>query len=64
MSNETMRFFFPLKIISYPQYDCSEDALEDIPPREAVTYEDQILAAVNAGMFLTQKPVKKVYFLT
>lgn len=46
MANETMRIFFPLKIVSYPQYDCSEDAREDISPREAVAYEDQILAAI------------------
>lgn len=46
MANETMRIFFPLKIISYPQYDCSEDEREDISPREAVAYEDQILAAI------------------
>lgn len=44
--NETMRIFFPLKIVSYPQYDCSEDEREDISPREAVAYEDQILAAI------------------
>ena len=46
MTNETMSIFFPLKIISYPQYDCSEDEREDISPREAVVYEDQILAAI------------------
>ena len=46
MVNETMRIFFPLKIFSYPQYDCSEDEREDISPREAVVYEDQILAAI------------------
>jgi len=47
MANETMRIFFPLKIFSYPQYDCSEDEREeDISPREAVAYEDQILAAI------------------
>lgn len=46
MANETMRIFFPLKIFSYPQYDCSEDEREDISPREAVVYEDQILAAI------------------
>lgn len=33
MANETMRIFFPLKIISYPQYDCSEDERKDISPR-------------------------------
>ncbi len=46
MANETMRIFFPLKIFTYPQYDCSEDEREDISPREAVAYEDQILAAI------------------
>jgi len=43
---QTMRIFFPLKIISYPQYDCMEDEQEDVSPREAVAYEDQILAAI------------------
>lgn len=46
MANETMRIFFPLKIVCYPQYNCSEDDREDISPREAVAYEDQILAAI------------------
>lgn len=46
MANEIMRIFFPLKIFTYPQYDCSEDEREDISPREAVAYEDQILAAI------------------
>lgn len=46
IANETMRIFFPLKIFSYPQYDCSEDEREDISPREAVAYEDQILTAI------------------
>jgi len=46
MANETMRIFFPLKIFSYPQYDCMEDQREDISPRDAVAYEDQILAAI------------------
>lgn len=46
MSNETMRILFPLKIYTYPQYDCLEDEREDISPREAVKYEDQILAAI------------------
>jgi hypothetical protein len=41
-----MRIFFPLKIVSYPQYDCSEDERKDISPMEAVAYEDQILAAM------------------
>ena len=46
MANETMRIFFPLKIFSYPQYDCSGDEREDISSREAVAYECQILAAI------------------
>ena len=46
MANETMRIFFPLKIFTYPQYDCSEDERKDISSREAVAYEDQILAAI------------------
>ena len=46
MSNETIRIFFPLKIVSYPQNDCSEDEQENISPREAVKYEDPILAAI------------------
>ncbi|MHB8063161.1 MAG: hypothetical protein ACYDG2_11095 [Ruminiclostridium sp.] len=46
MVNETMRIFFPLKIFTYPQYDCSEEDREDISPREVVAYEDQILAAI------------------
>lgn len=46
MANETMSIFFPLKVVSYPQYDCSGDEREDITPREAVAYEDQILAAI------------------
>lgn len=46
IANETMRIFFPLKIVSYPKYDCSEDEREDISPREAVAYEDRILAAI------------------
>lgn len=46
MSNDTMRIFFPLKILTYPQYDCLEDEREDISPREAMKYEDQILAAI------------------
>jgi hypothetical protein len=46
MANETMRIFFPLKIVNYPQYDCSKGEREDISPREAVAYENQILAAI------------------
>lgn len=46
MENETMRIFFPLKIFCYPQYDRMEDKREDISPREAAAYEDQILAVI------------------
>ncbi len=46
MPNETMRIFLPLTIFTYPQYNCSEDEREDISSREAVAYEDQILAAI------------------
>ena len=46
MSNENMRLFFPLKVITYPQYDCSEDDLEELSPAKAASYEDQILAAI------------------
>jgi len=47
MANETMRIFFPLKIISYPQgeYGIEENPME-IAPVEAVSYEDAILAAI------------------
>lgn len=46
MSNETIQLFFPLKIIIYHQYDCSEDDREEPSPAEEVSYEDQILAAI------------------
>ncbi|UWG97454.1 hypothetical protein LPY66_01035 [Dehalobacter sp. DCM] len=46
MANETMRIFLPLTIFTYPRYNCSEDEREDISSREAVAYEDQILAAI------------------
>lgn len=46
MANETMRIFLPLTIFIYPQYNCSEDERENISSREAVAYEDQILAAI------------------
>ncbi len=45
MTSETMRIFFPLKIL-LPQYDRMEDKWEYISPREAVAYEDQIFAAI------------------
>lgn len=47
MANETMRIFFPLKIITYPQgeYGLDDNPVE-ISPAEAVSYEDAILAAI------------------
>ena len=75
MANETMRIFFPLKIFTYPQYDCMEDEREDISQRDAVKYEDQILAAIakenrhfenDRGLaeYLDEGPLKdKVYSL-
>jgi len=47
MANETMRIFFPLKIITYPQgeYGLDDNPVE-ITPAEAVAYEDAILAAI------------------
>ena len=47
MANETMRIFFPLKIITYPQdeYGLDDNSVE-ITPAEAVAYEDAILAAI------------------
>lgn len=47
MLNETMRIFFPLKIVSYPQFDYSEDDRDEISPEEAVEYEDLILTAIE-----------------
>lgn len=49
MANETMRIFFPLKIFSYPQYDCLEDEREDISAREAVAYEQWRLLMASCG---------------
>ena len=47
MANETMRIFFPLKIITYPQGEYGlDDNPEDITSKEAVAYEDAILAAI------------------
>lgn len=47
MSNETMRIFFPLKIIALPQGEYRlDDSPVDITPAEAVAYEDAILAAI------------------
>jgi len=47
MANETMRIFFPLKIITYPKGEYGlEDNPVEITPAEAVAYEDAILAAI------------------
>ncbi len=47
MANETMRIYFPLKIITYPKGEYGlEDNPVDITPSEAVAYEDAILAAI------------------
>jgi hypothetical protein len=47
MANETMRIFFPLKIITYPQCEHGlDDNPMEITPVEAVSYEDAILAAI------------------
>lgn len=45
MANELLRIFFPLKIVTYPEYGMDEFA-EDISPAQAVAYEDAILAAI------------------
>lgn len=45
MANEMMRIFFPLKIVTYPEYG-SDDFAEEITPAEAVAHEDAILAAI------------------
>jgi hypothetical protein len=47
MANETMRIFFPLKIVTYPIGEHGlEDNPEEISPVEAMAYEDAILAAI------------------
>jgi hypothetical protein len=47
MANETMRIFFPLKIISYLEGEYGlEDNPMEISSAEAVAYEDAILAAI------------------
>ncbi len=52
MANETMRIFFPLKIITYPQGEYGlDDNPEDITSKEAVAYEDAILAAIANGVY-------------
>ncbi|WP_419822752.1 hypothetical protein [Anoxybacterium hadale] len=38
MANETIRIFFPLKIFSYPQYDCLEDEREVISSRAVCVF--------------------------
>ena len=47
MANETIRIFFPLKIVAYPQgeYGVEGNPIE-ITPTEAVSYEDAILVAI------------------
>jgi len=48
MANETMRIFFPLKIVTYLQGEYGvEDNPMEITPAEAVAYEDAILAAIS-----------------
>lgn len=47
MANETMRIFFPLKIVTYPQGEYGvEDNPVEIIPADAISYEDVILAAI------------------
>ncbi len=47
MANETMRIFFPLKIVTYSQGEYGvEDNPVEITSAEAVGYEDFILAAI------------------
>lgn len=47
MANETMRIFFPLKIITYLKGECGlDDNPVEITPADAVSYEDAILAAI------------------
>lgn len=47
MANETVRIFFPLKIITYPRGEYGlDDSPVEIMPTEAVAYEDAILAAI------------------
>lgn len=47
MVNETMRIFFPLKIVTYPQGEYGmEDNPMEITSEEAVAYENAILAAI------------------
>lgn len=50
MANEKIRFFFPLKVTIYSQYEyggCElDDPPEEITPAEAVAYKEEILAAV------------------
>jgi hypothetical protein len=47
MANETMRIFFPLKIVTYPKGEYGlEDNPVEISPAEAVAYEGAILASI------------------
>lgn len=45
---QTIRFFFPLKITTYSQYEYSgpDDPPEEITSAEAVAYEDEILDSI------------------
>ena len=51
MTNETLRFFFPLKVTTYSQYEYDECGLDDPPeeitPAEAVVYEDEIITEIE-----------------
>lgn len=47
MTHKTIRIFFPLKIITYPQCEYGlDDNPENITSKEAVEYENAILAAI------------------
>ncbi|MEA5022197.1 hypothetical protein SDC9_21998 [bioreactor metagenome] len=48
MTNETMRIFFPLKVISYllNDYDWDDENPAELSSEEAVAYEDAVLAAI------------------
>ncbi len=48
MTNETMRIFFPLKVVSYllNDYDWDDENPVELSSEEAVAYEDAVLAAI------------------
>lgn len=48
MTNETMRIFFPLKVISYllNDHDWDDENPVELSSGEAVAYEDAVLAAI------------------